>query len=254
LLQGKQSSSVGLLDGSAAAPQPAGRQRLSDVATRVSVFPAAGGRAGGVEEGSRVVSSGCSSVRQIAYTSIRVVQFGTGLLLGQESNECRVFVLSYGLSRLAIVFNNVLYMYKVLKDIYTWCFSGNFGGTAVPPCIYCRSAPVPNACDVVYVIITTMSYQYDFKWSWFPKLIGLKVLLVINQWVILSLDVRLGDVHRHAQSRPRCHRDMATGVIVGKVVQTSARSSNAAAVQVWCCGEGEGDGASRRSQRPSRSV
>ena len=109
-------------------------------------------------------------------------------------------------------------------------------------------------CDVVYVIVTTMSYQYDFKWSWFPKLIGLKVLLVINQWVILSLDGRLGDVHRHVQSRPRRHRDMATGVIVGEAVQASARSSNAAAVQLGCCGDGEGDVASRRSQRPSRLV
>jgi hypothetical protein len=64
--------------------------------------------------------------------NIRVVLLGTGLLLGQESNEGRVLGLLYRLSRLAIVFNNILYMYKVLKDIYTWCFSRNFGGTAVP--------------------------------------------------------------------------------------------------------------------------
>jgi hypothetical protein len=60
------------------------------------------------------------------------VQFGTGLLLGQESNEGRVLGLLYGLSRLAIVFNNVLYMYKVLKDIYLVFFQKFWEGTAVP--------------------------------------------------------------------------------------------------------------------------
>ena len=62
-------------------------------------------------------------------------------MLGLESNEGRVLGLLYGLRRLAIVFNNVLfaqknnnvlYKYKVLKKIYTWCFFRNFVRTAVP--------------------------------------------------------------------------------------------------------------------------
>jgi hypothetical protein len=61
------------------------------------------------------------------------VQFGIGLLLGQESNEGRVLGLLYGLSRLAIVFNNVLYMYKVLKDIYILgVFPESLGDSCTP--------------------------------------------------------------------------------------------------------------------------
>ena len=67
----------------------------------------------------------------LIHTSIRVVQFGIGLMLGLE--RCRVLGLLYGLSRLAIVFNNVLYMYRVLKGIYTLCFSRNFGGNSRTP-------------------------------------------------------------------------------------------------------------------------
>ena len=43
---------------------------------------------------------------------------------------------------------------------------------------------------------------------------------------------------------------MATRVGVGEAVQARSRSSNTAAVQVQCCGGGEDDGASCRSQRP----
>jgi len=40
--------------------------------------------------------------------------------------------LLYKLSRLAIMYNNVLYMYILLKSIHIKCFSKKFGGTAVP--------------------------------------------------------------------------------------------------------------------------
>jgi hypothetical protein len=61
------------------------------------------------------------------------VQFGTRLLLGQESNKGRVLGLLYGLSRPAIVFNNVLYMYKVLKNIYILSVSPEILGGQLYP-------------------------------------------------------------------------------------------------------------------------
>jgi len=109
-----------------AAPQPAGRPSDNDrtTTTRVSVFAAA---AGGVEEGVvslwRVVSY--SADRQSAYYTSICLEMG-----------CCTFEngLQLGLER-------VLYIYKILKNIYTWFFFRNFGGTAVPPCYYCRSTP-----------------------------------------------------------------------------------------------------------------
>ena len=55
---------------------------------------------------------------------------------------------------------------------------------------------------------------------------------------------------RQAQSRSWRRSDVVTGVRVGEAVQARSRSSNTAAVQVQCCGGGEDDGASCRSQRP----
>jgi len=45
-------------------------------------------------------------------------------LLNDDKNSCKCIVLRqlYELSRLVIVYNNILYMYILLKSIYTRCF------------------------------------------------------------------------------------------------------------------------------------
>ena len=40
--------------------------------------------------------------------------------------------LLYVMNKLAIVYNNVLYMYMLLKDIYTRCFLEMLGGQLYP--------------------------------------------------------------------------------------------------------------------------
>jgi hypothetical protein len=90
---------------SALAVQPSASQRRHDEGFRFCSCRRGWGR----KSTSHIVSSACSAM--LIHQYIRVVQFGTELLLGQESNKGRVLGLLYGLSRLTIVFNNVFLIF-----------------------------------------------------------------------------------------------------------------------------------------------
>jgi len=60
-----------------------------------------------------------------------------------NSCKCKVLRLLYVMNKLAIVYNNVLYMYILLKDIYTRCFFRNVRGTVVPLYYYCYTVDPP---------------------------------------------------------------------------------------------------------------